>query len=654
MDEVRVLRGAWEHLTRIRIDLHLQAGRPQDVLSHDEQLRIAKSRGYHDDHPQKPVEQFMQDLFRETTAVATMARRFAARHRPRKIMSRIKDSLVAHRADDSLIIRPDRIEARRGALDDVTSSIESILKVYRSASLYGILPSPELADDIREAITRLPAEVTPASAKLFLEILKVSQPLGQVLRSMYDTGLLDVLIPDFTHARCLLQFNQYHKFTVDEHTLRAVEACCGFESDQGPIGSAYRTIKHRELVHLALILHDLGKGFGKPHSEVGKHIATRVGNRLHLSGQQTELLETLVFRHLDMAHLAFRRDFTDPVLLVKFAHLVGTSETLRMLYVLTAADIMAVGPDVWTDWKGELLADLFDRTMVTVSGKRYAYHQTERFESIKTAVASLVGSQAEQSGVPPKEWVRQRLAGFSAYYLTCTPPERIADDLKVIESLAGDQIVITGIPDATNNTVEYRVVTRERSDTVGCFQKMAGVLAALRLEILGADINTTRDGVIVDRFHVIDRDYEGEAPPEFRIADVCQSLRQVLSGRQTVEGIFQRFRQPGISTADQISDLPLRVMVDNESSESRTVIDVFAHDRPGLLYTIARTIFDLNLSVDLAKIATHYDQVVDVFYVLDEQGKKITDEHRLNEIRSTLLDRLRDFERHGHAMFRKP
>jgi [protein-PII] uridylyltransferase len=160
--------------------------------------------------------------------------------------------------------------------------------------------------------------------------------------------------------------------------------------------------------------------------------------------------------------------------------------------------------------------------------------------------------------------------------------------------------------------------------------------------------------VIVDRFHVIDRDYEGEAPPEFRIADVCQSLRQVLSGRQTVEGIFQRFRQPGISTADQISDLPLRVMVDNESSESRTVIDVFAHDRPGLLYTIARTIFDLNLSVDLAKIATHYDQVVDVFYVLDEQGKKITDEHRLNEIQSTLLDRLRDFERHGHAMFRKP
>jgi [protein-PII] uridylyltransferase len=652
MDEVRVLRGAWEKLTRIRVDLHLEAGRPQDVLTHDEQLRIAQSSGYEEDHPQRPVEQFMQDLFRETTAVATIARRFVTRHRPRRIAAQVKDFLIGHRADN-LIIYSDRIDARRGALDDVTSSIESILRVYRSASLYGMLPSPVLADAIRSAIVELPHEITPAAGQIFMEILKGSRSLGSVLRSMYDTGLLDVLIPDYAHSRCLLQFNQYHKFTVDEHTLRAVEACCRFEDDQGPLGSAYRTLKHRELVHLALILHDLGKGFGRPHSEVGKEIATRVGHRLHLGEHHTEIIETLVYRHLDMAHLAFRRDFSDPVLLVKFAHLVGTSEMLRMLYVLTAADVMAVGPDVWTDWKGDLLADLFDQTMVTVSGKRYAYHQTERFEAVKAKVAAHFGS-SNDGATPRREWVRQRLAGFSAYYLTCTPPERIADDLKVIETLSDDQIVISGIPAAANNTVEYRVVTRERPDTVGCFQKMAGVLAALRCEILGADINTTRDGVIVDRFHVIDRDYEGETPPEFRIADVCQSLRQVLSGRQSVEGIFQRFRTPGAAAGEQISDLPLRVVVDNESSDSRTVIDVFAHDRPGLLYTIARTIFDLRLSVDLAKIATHYDQVVDVFYVVDEAGNKITNADRLKHIEATLLDKLREFEQHGHAMFRKP
>ncbi|MBX3441356.1 MAG: [protein-PII] uridylyltransferase [Planctomyces sp.] len=652
-DEARRLREAWEFLTRVRIDLHFAAGKAQDRLTRDEQLRITDSLGIQPTPTQRAVEVFMQQYFRHTSQVAQLSRRFATLHRPQSLVKQAREFLVGHRAERILRVGPQEIDVPPRHFSKICGDLERMLRLYRAAALYGVRPSPRVAEAIMAAVPRLDGTVSETSAKLFMEILRSTAPLGPILRSLYDTGLLDVLIPDITHVRHLMQFNQYHHYTVDEHTLRAVETCTRFENGTGPIAAAYANIRNKELLHLALILHDLGKGFGRPHAEVGREIAQRIAQRLCLPAAQGEIVIQLVARHLEMAHLAFRRDITDPETLVPFAHSVGTPDVLQMLYVLTAADVSAVGPSAWTEWKAELLTELFDHAMVILSGKHYGIHEQERLKTVARQVmsAAVPADAGDVEAQQQREAIERRLATFPSYYLTSTTPEAIAADLETIRTLGGEDISIRASYTPDTQTVEYRVVTANPSVTAGCFHKLAGALTARRLEILAADIATTSDGIVVDAFRVHDRDYQSEPPPE-RIAAVTSSLRDVLLGRTTVESLFLRNRRFGLdSTRKPVSDLPLRVLIDTESSENRTIIDVFAHDRPGLLFTISRTLFELGLSVDLAKIATHFDQVVDVFYVVENDGRKVLDPERVREVQRRLCCTLEEFEREGFRAF---
>lgn len=645
MDETHAVRSAWEFLTRVRFDLHVAAGKPQDLLTRDEQLRIAEERGVPGTEGQRPVERFMQDYFRHTSALAQITRRFAARHRPRSVWSRAWAAVFSHRAEGVLRVTNEEIDAPPRHFARLCGSVEAVLRLYKTAALYGLLPSPRLVDAIESAVRGFPEELSSEAAGLFMDILRCTRRLGPVLRSMYETGLLELVIPDMRHARCLMQFNQYHHYTVDEHTLRAVEVATGFAADAGPIGAAYAGIRHKELLHLALVLHDLGKGFVEHHWEVGRRIALRIGERLRLPAPQREQIAWLVHKHLEMSHTALRRDITDPNLLLEFSHDVGTPEMLAMLYVLTAADITAVGPGAFTEWKAELLTDLFERCMLILSGKYGSYHEEERLREIKQRVAATLA--ADPPGAPGVSALDSQFSALSAYYLTCTPPERIAADVRVLGSLDGGAIYAHGEYQPETGTVEYRVLTRDPAAADGCFHKMAGVLAAKRLEILSADISTTRDGVVIDSFRVHDRDYDGAVPPE-RISDVARTLERALRNEVSVESLFQRHRKFGAQDRpSSVSNLPLRVVLDNDSSDSRTVIDVFAHDRPGLLFTVARALYELRLSVDLARISTHYDQVVDVFYVREAHGRKVEDGDRLQEIAASLTARLEAFERSG-------
>lgn len=651
-DEARQLKAAYEFLTHVRIDLHLAADQPTEILTRDEQLRIAEQRGVADSAGQRSVERFMQEYFRHSSGIAQISQRFVARHRPRSLVSVAHRLIVAHRADRWLRVTGDRVDVRQRDLPHVCNSLESILRLYKSAALYGVIPTQRVTEAVTAAVAEISQPPSPEAAELFMDILECTRHLGPVLRSMYETRLLDVLIPAFTHARCLLQFNQYHHYTVDEHTLRAIEAVTAYDDDDGPIGAAYRSLRHKNLLHLALLLHDLGKGFEEDHSEVGRRLAEETAVRLSLSTRQTSQLMFLVHKHLDMSLLAFRRDISDPKLLVEFGHQVGSPETLRMLYVLTAADITAVGPGVWTDWKGELLSDLYDRVLLILSGKHYSYHEKERMRAIKRHVArSVVPNDDALDADAWERWVDKQLAGFSAYYLTCTAPELIAADLDVIQNLDPDELSVAGLHEEETGTYEYCVITKNPALIAGCFHKIVGVLTAKHLEILSADINTASGGVVVDRFRVIDHDFQGEVP-DSRVDEIRDALKEVLSGKTSVESLFQRYKRFGAENQPEpVSDLTTRVVLDAESSDSRTIVDVFAHDRPGLLYAIARTLFELNLSVDLAKIATHFDQVVDVFYITELDGRKVTDDTRLQQIRETLERRLTDFEQEEHRVF---
>ncbi len=642
--EAHGLLAAQEFLMRIRNEMHFAAGRPQDVLVREEQLRIAEIRRYKQTAGQRPVEHFMQKYFRHATTIADIAERFVARHRPKSKLAIVAQSMMTHRADAIFKVGAGTIDVVPRHREEVCRDTESVLRLYRAAALYGVVPVPELVETIQRCAAELDPVLSPRCVRLFLDILGCNRHLGAILRSMYRTGVLEHVLPPLAHARGLLQFNQYHSFTVDEHTFRAVEAAEQLESDDGPLGTAYRSIPHKQILHLALLLHDLGKGFDEDHSEVGRRLAEEMSQRFDLDSHNRELLTFLVHKHLLMAHLAFRRDISGSEVLLSFSREVGSPETLRMLYVLTSADIKAVGPGVWTEWKADLLSDLYDRTMLIVSGKQYSHHEAERLQRVKEQVkAAIVPLPTDGPSDQLFQWIDQQLDTLPPHYWSGTPPARIAQDLQELQQLGDGDVSAEGTYDAETGTVEYRVIAhRDRAD--GCFHKLTGALTAKHMQILSAQICTSFNGDVIDRYHVLDPDYAAEIPAD-RINNVTKELRAVLAGKSDVEQLFRQHRRFKTAADDApVSDLPPRVTIDNDSSDRCTVIDVFAHDRTGLLYAISRLIYEMGLSVELAKISTHLDQVVDVFYVTDADGDKLEDRHRLQELKDTLTQRLNDFE----------
>jgi [protein-PII] uridylyltransferase len=405
-----------------------------------------------------------------------------------------------------------------------------------------------------------------------------------------------------------------------------------FLSRPGVLGEVYRGIKEKRTLHLALLIHDLGKGYVEDHSEVGARIAEETAYRLRLPDRERETLRFLVHKHLMMSHLAFRRDTSDEQLIFKFAVDAGSPEALRMLFVLTCADLAAVGPGVLNDWKLEVLTDLYQRTMQHLSGDSPSAATERRRAALRTLL------QHE----PTYERIADQIRTLPSSYLHSAPPERIAEDLRQLATLAAGEVKVWCRFVPETRTTEYTIGTHENI-TPGVFHKLTGGLSGHGLQILSADINTLAGGVVLDRFIVHDPDFADEPPPG-RVEEIKVRLTAALSSDTppAFRRVWQRATKPA---ADAVPPLPPQVNIDNSTSEHFTIVDVFALDRMGLLYTITRTLFELGLSVSLAKIGTYLDQVVDVFYVTDQQGRKIHDENWLRHIRGTLLGAIEALER---------
>jgi [protein-PII] uridylyltransferase len=644
-DDAKRLQAATEFLTRVRIDLHLHANRPNDLLTKDEQLRIAESRMIEATDAQSAVERFMQDYFTHSMAVLDITKRFVDRHRPRRIGKLIRNLIVARRINKYFVLTPDELNIGTSHIPKVCRNLDDLVRIFHSASMYRVSLSPRLMDAIKRKAQELSPGPSLEVSRMFMEILGSIGCLGQTLRAMHETNVLELVIPEWKHVRCLLQFNQYHHYTVDEHTLQCLEICESFADEDSPKGAAYRNdIQARELLHLALLLHDAGKGMNEDHSEVGRRLAIDVCQRLRLTKYQTEIVSFLIHKHLVMADLGFRQDTSDPKLLLKFSHEVGTPEKLSMLYVLTAADVSGVGPGTWSHWKADLLADFYDRLMMMVSGQHSKFHEEERLQSIRSHVYSaIVPVESKGDELAFERWVNRQLKAFSSHYLTMTDPSQIAIDLDVIHGLRDGEVRITAKFDAESKTVDYRIITGPENSS-GCFHLITGVLTAKNMRILGAEITTSTEGYVVDVFHVMDGDYSGDIP-QIRIDEVTADLHAVLNGKITVEELFKRHKRFTPETANEVvMELPLQVKIDNDTSNRCTVVSVFAHDQHGLLYSISKTVFQLGLSIELAKISTHFDQVVDVFYVIDSDGNKIDDEAQHRVIEEQLMETLKSLE----------
>ncbi|MEN6493060.1 MAG: [protein-PII] uridylyltransferase [Thermoguttaceae bacterium] len=631
-DDAQAIQRANEFLLRLRNELHFHAGKPGDVLDRAEQLRIADVRGYEESAGLLKVEQFMRDYFRHTAQASSIVTRFAEKAKPRRRMRNVLNGLLGHTVEGRYRVGPLNIAATRPGAARLRSSLAEIMHLVNLASLYQKEISPETWEVVRQAVANLPPEIPAEAMQHFRSLLGQSPALSELLRGLHEVALLERFIPGFVHARGLLQFNQYHKYTVDEHCLLAVQQATGFLDDPGPFGQVYRGIARKHVLHLALLIHDLGKGHPQDHCEVGRSIAEATAARLGLESRDAEALKFLVHRHLLMNHLVFRRDTSDEQLIVRFAVEVGSPELLEMLYVLTAADLAAVGPGSWNNWKAEVITDLYQRTMDHLAGESVGLN----FEDHLTWQRKTVQEQLGPVGNDP--WFPRQIEALPANYLNGTPPEQIADDLRLLRTLPAGDVNVRADYQPEAQTVRFNIATHENI-TPGVFHKMAGALTSQGLQILSAQINTLADGLVLDRFRVMDPDYADEPPPE-RLEKIKQAVVQSLRAPNGQLPTFRRTWKFGGHRQPTVEAVETRVHVDNNTSAAFTILDIFTVDRPGLLYTISRVLFELDLSVSRAKIGTVLDQVVDVFYITDREGQKIHDQTRLDEIRRRLLEAL--------------
>lgn len=629
-EERRRLLAAREFLLRLRNEMHFHSGQSQDLLDKTEQLRLAERYEYKSDGTLIPVERFMRDYIEHTNEVRYIVAQFVAAAKQRPSLWRLISPIFSHQVEGDFRVSRTEIYATRQGLKKVSGDLEQVLRLMDLANRYGVRIDHTTWQEIRTSMSnREDIELTPAASQRFQSLISQPGRLGSLLRRLHEMRVLERIIPPMEHARGLMQFNEYHKYTVDEHSIRAVEAASEFVKDGLMLGEVYRSLKDKRLLHLALIMHDLGKGFPEDHSIVGKQLAAETAAHLGLTQRETETLCYLVEKHLLMSHLSQRRDIHDPDVALQLAVDVGSLEALQMLFVLTCADLAAVGPGVLNAWKQDLLTQLYLHARDCLAADGAVMGFDERLSQRRREVLACVPKKEDA------DWWSKYIDRLPRGYLFGAPAQQVVDELSRLRRLPSDDAMAWGHWHDDRNAMEYTVGAHEEI-TPGIFHKLTGVLTSKRMQILSAAIHTLSGNLVLDRFYVSDLDFAGK-PPSQRVDQVSEALIEILKDKSGKQPIFSKVWKSG--TTPQLPDqvrLPTQIRVDNSSSDRFTIVDVFAHDRLGLLYAITRTIFEQGLSVHVAKIGTHLDQVVDVFYVTDHAGKKLLDESRITALRESL------------------
>lgn len=631
-EDYAVLRRGYQYLLRIRNQLHFEANKPQDSLDRAVQIRMAPWAGYQGEEGLLPVEQFMREYFEFTSEVRYSSAHFVASAKVHSWVVRNLGPFLAIPVKGDFRVGLRHVWASRKGIEELKKNPAKVLELMTVANRYNRRIEHGTWRAIRSGmLNRKPSEPTSEVIAGFMELLKHPNRLGESLRRLHELRVLEQIIPAVKHARSLLQFNEYHKYTVDAHSIRAVEAATEFQKDDQVLGSVYRSIKNKALLHLALLLHDLGKGFTEDHSEVGKVIAEETGKLLKLSDNDRETLVFLVHQHLLMTHTAFRFDLSQLDTIVYFAKQVGSVNALQLLFVLSCADLAAVGPGALNDWKLGLLTQLYQRTDSQFRDEKQDEWFQGEMDARRSALLRLVPSKEEAP------WWEEQIQGAPANYLFRCPPSQLIQELFKLKSLSDSNPAVawgTYLPD--RSAIEYVVGMLEPSTAIGVFHRITGALSSQGLQILSADVHTQPGQIAWDRFLVQDLDFDGP-PPEARMNIVCKAIVDALDPKNLQPPTFRRVWQAKDTSSSTVRNQPTQVQFDNSTSEDFTIISIFAYDRRGLLYSIGKVLYEQELDLEVAKISTHLDQVVDVFYVRTHEGTKVLEPTRLYTLRQRLL-----------------
>jgi [protein-PII] uridylyltransferase len=467
----------------------------------------------------------------------------------------------------------------------------------------------------------------------FREILRGRSRVYETLSAMHELEVLDRLIPEFGQLRCMVIRDFYHIYTVDEHTLRGVMELerlrAGEQRESSPLlTQVMREVERPEVLYLAMLLHDIGKGHGHGHSDRGARLAEEAARRMELNDDDVAQVERLVRHHLLMSHVAQHRDIRDDRVIIDFARHVGSAEVLKKLYVMTFADMRAVAPNVWNNWRNLLLAELYLRTLELFEKGQFSEEAREaRVERVKERVRQAI---ADREGM--RTILETVLATMPASYFLTTPEQSFPHHIELLrEFREGEEGgLVSSIRHFRDR--EFSEFTVCAADRPGLFSMIAGVLAAHGMNIVGAQITTSHDGVALDVFRLSHAESTDRTLDEERWQRVRETLQRVLAGEVSVETLVERSQRPSVLSRRTMPNIPTSVTFDLQASEYYSLIEVSTQDQIGLLFAITNTLYRQGCLIHLAKISTVLHHVFDVFYVTDAFGRKIEDWNRMEGI----------------------
>ncbi len=632
-EDLRHLKRALTFLLRLRNEMHFDGGKANDILDRPMQMTIAQRWRYPGETGMLPVEQFMREYFNITSEVRYASANFLDSVQTRSLLGSAAERIVARRVGSGFRLGPWHIWVPTDRLPQVAKDLDAVLELLLLAQRYRKRIDHTTWDAIRRNMRGRPADtIGIETSKRFMALLGSAPQIGNALRRLHELRVLDHFIPAISHARCLLQFNEYHKYTVDAHSIRAVQAAADLVQEKSIAGQIFRALDNRPLILLTLLLHDLGKGFEEDHSELGRVIARETGQRLHLESDEINLMEFLIHKHLRMADVAHRHDLNSRQIIESFGREVKTIRNLQYLLVHTIADLTAVGPDVLTDWKRALIEELYMKTLSFLQHGTLPGDTDPRLDALRAATF-----QALPTATP--ELVRRCLTEFPASFFNSQTPASLAADLcRIIPLAQGETSTVAwGSYDRESDAVAYTLVNRQIGKPIGTFARATGVLSSQGLEILRAEIHTIADSIAWDCFTVRDPDNRGEPHPQ-RLNEISESIVKSFASTEPFQPKFRKRWKAQADMNAAVAVLPTRVEFDNDTAPAYTVLSVFAYDRTGLLYDIARTLASAEIVLHFAKIATHFDQAADIFYITELDGSKVADAERQSQLRSSLLD----------------
>jgi [protein-PII] uridylyltransferase len=633
-EELRQFHRAERFLWAVRCHLHLAAGRAEERLTFDYQREIAARMNYADRAGSSSVERFMRHYFLHAKMVGDLTGIFLA-HLDEKFARRGRRiGLPAFRR------RPGKLEGfmldrGRLAIPDEGFLAEDpvrLVQMFALADLHGLEIHPLAMRAAGRCAKLIDAKVRadPRANALFLDVLTSPRDPETVLRWMNEAGVVGRFVPDFGRVVAQMQFDMYHHYTVDEHSIRAIGLLSrierGLMKEDHPLATAlFKQIASRRVLYVAVLLHDIAKGRGGDHSQLGAEVAMALCPRLGLTDAETETVAWLVRWHLLMSATAFKRDLADPKTIQDFVGHVTSLERLRLLFILTVVDIQAVGPGTWNSWKSQLLREAFDAAEERL---RLGHKQKGRRERI----AAMQDGLFEALG-----WSASRFAAYifrlpDSYWLA-EPPDVLERNARLIGRADSDPAakpVETAIQEARGATL----VSVYAQDRPGLFYRLAGAISLAGGNIIDARIHTTGDGMALDNFLIQDL---GRGP----FADPHQLARLEAAVLKALDG-----QEP---SADRLAAkaLPLRraeafviqpaVFIQANASNRYTVVEVNARDRAALLFELARAIYESGAIIHSAHIATYGERAVDVFYLTDQAGAKLDEAERLGQLQERLL-----------------